>query len=339
MPFIADRVDPAELIGYVRETTILQPPTLESVLPVREVGDIEFELTNFDSPYVNIARYRGWDNPSPLGKRAGVAVVTGEIPPLGLAMTKNEKEVLRMAQLEQAAAGAGVQGIFDDGRNTGLACLSRMEIGRGDLLTDGIVTINENGGVVAADFGVPGAHLVTAATAWTDTTNATPVTNLLAWEAVYRGNNGGLNPDAWLISSTVLGNLQRNAEVKSLANEGGGAPGIVPADRIADVMRIAGVRAPLVVFDGQVPDTSGNPTPTLNVRHAIAVRRGMGEVLVGPHPVAQLAVMRGLIQASIAPGIFTWVEEFTGPVRVTTTSEAVALPVLRDPKALFRAVV
>jgi hypothetical protein len=339
MPYITDRIDPEELLGYVRGRTVLQPPTLETVLPKRDVDDIEYELANFESPFVNIARYRAWDTAPPLGKRPGIATIRGEILPLGLSMTKNEKEVVRLTQLERAVAGQGVQEVFDDAVNCGLACEARIEIGRGDLLTDGVVTLNENKVIVSADFGVPGAHLVSAAVAWTDFANAVPVDNLLAWEAIYRPANGGRNPDGWLISSAVLGNLQRNAQVKSLANEGGGVPGIVGSERIADVLRIAGVRAPLIVFDGQVPDAAGAATPTLNARHVVAVRAGMGEVLVGPHPLAKLTAMQGRIVPSLAPGLWTWVEEDTRPVRVITTTEAVALPVLRDPKALFRAIV
>lgn len=339
--FIADVIRPPDLIGYVRERAVLQPPTLETIMPKRTVDDLEFTLQNYESPFVNIARFRGWGTPPPMGKRAGIAQITGEIMPLGLSLTRNEKEVARLTQLlNNLPAGArGPREIYDDAVNCGLAAEVRIEIARADVLTDGVLTLNENGAIVTADFGVPGTHLVTAATAWTDTTNAVPVDNLLAWEAVYRADNGGRNPDAWLISSAVLGNLQRNAQVKSLANEGGGVPGIVPADRIADVMRISGVRAPLVVFDGQVPDTSGVATPTLNARHVVGVRDGVGEVLVGTHPMAQLAQLAGKIQPSIAPGLFTWVDEESRPVRVTTTTEAVALPVLRDPKALFRAVV
>lgn len=338
--FVTQNIDPERLQGYVRERTVLTGPTLETVLPKRAVPDIEFELQNLDSPFVNIARYRAWDTPPPVGKRAGFAVVRGEIPPLGFTMMKNEKEVLRLAKIEAATPGAGVQDIYNDGVQAGLAVEARIEIARADVLTDGVLTLNENGvGPMSADFGVPGTHLVTAGTAWTNVAASVPVDDLLAWEAVYRADNGGRNPDGWLVSSAVMGNLMRNTQVKSIANQGGGVPGIVAQDQVGQVLRVAGVQAPLVVFDGTVPDTAGAPTATLNNRHVIGVRAGLGEVLMGPTSQAQLATIGGQVRPSIAPGLFTVVEELSNPTRIHTTTHATALPVLRDPKALFRAVV
>lgn len=337
--YITDVITPEELTGYVRESQVLQGPTLESVLPPREVSDIEFELTNIDSPLIQVARYRAWDTAPPVGKRPGFAVIRGEIGPMGLSLTLNEKELARLTKLREKASDGSNQDIYDDALQTALACQVRYEQARADLLLDGKVTIDENGFKTEADFSVPGAHIVTAATLWSDTANATPIINLKAWEATYRSNNGGANPDGWLVSSDIVGELAVNAQVKSLANEGGGVPGIVPEGRIGTVLRVAGVKAPLVVFDGQIPDANGVVGPTLPVRKVIAFRRGMGETFFGTTPSAELLIARGLIKRREAPGIVSFAVEDILPARVTTTSEAVGLPVLRDPKALFVATV
>lgn len=338
--FITDIIDIPDLVGYVRERAVLQPPTLlGGIVPEVEVEDLEYELQNVDTTFVNVARYRSWDAPPPLGKRPGIATVRGEIAPLGLSLTLNEKELKRFSLLQQGLPGGTAADIYDDGVNCALACRARFETAIGDLLQDGVVTINENGAVVTADFGVPGAHLVTAATAWSNRTTATPVTNLLAWEAVYRTNNGGRNPDAWLVSSEVFSDLTFNTEIRNLSV--GVTNGVVPgvAGNVGAVLNAAGVRAPIVVFDGQVPNVAGVATPTLPVRSVIGFRAGFASLLFGTTPSADLLVGNGVLDRTEAAGIVAYVEQQIRPARVITTGEAVGLPVLRDPKALFRATV
>lgn len=340
--FITDAIDIPDLIGYVRESAVLTGQTLTSILPPREVPDIEFELQNLESPLLQVARYRSWDQAPPLGRRPGIAVIRGEIAPMGLSLALNEKELARFEQLRSAAQGMAGRDIYDDALQCAIACLMRYEQARADLLLDGKVTINENGFNTEADYGVPGTHIVTAGTAWTDTAGAVPVTNLLAYEAVYRADNGGQNPDAWLMSDEVIGNLQSNTQVKNLwGREAGGAlPGIVPVERLGEVLRISGVKAPIVPFNGQTPDaTTGAVGPTLPVRKIIAVRQGMGEVFFGTHPAANILARMGIIQRQDAAGIIAYADEEIRPARITTTAEAVGLPVLRDPKALFVATV
>lgn len=338
--FITDVIDIPEMIGYVRENAVLTGPTLGGILPPVNVPDIEYELQNIDSPSLQVARYRAWDTAPPLGKRAGFATIKGEIAPLGLTLTLNERELARVQNLRAGLPGGSIADIYDDALTTARAVQFRIEVARGDLLHDGIVTINENGMNVFADFGVPGTHLVTAGTAWSDTAASTPVTNLIAWEAIYRADNGGMNPDAWLISDTVAGQLALNTQIKTLAGGTSSVtPGIISFETVGQVLRAAGVAAPLVVFNGMVPDSSGAASRTLPVRDCIAVRAGMGNVFYGTSPSADLLVGEGILKRQDAPGIVTWAEQEIRPARVLTTAEGVALPVLRDPKALFRAIV
>lgn len=337
--FITDVIDIPELIGYVRESAVLQGPNLAGIIPPQQVDDIEYELLNIEGPNLQVARYRSWDAPPPVGKREGFATIKGEIQPLGLSMVLNEKELARLQNLRAGLPGSA-QSIYDDALTGAMAAQLRIEVGRGDMLHDGKVTINENGCNVEANFGVPGTHLVTAGTAWSNHAGATPVTNLKAWEAVYRADNGGRDPDGWLISSEALADLTMNTEVKTLASGTSGVvPGIIGPDQVAQVLRAAGVRAPLIPFDGQVPDGSGVATPTIPVRDVVAFRRGFAQVFYGTSPTADVMVGNGIIQRREAAGIIAWAEQEIRPAKVITTGEAVALPVLRDPNALFRAIV
>ncbi len=153
-------------------------------------------------------------------------------------------------------------------------------------------------------------------------------------------DNGGRRPAAWVISSAAMGNLTLNAQIRNLAPITGVVPGVVTVETVGQVLRAHGI-APLVVFDGQAPNPStGLMEALINARKAIAVPASpFANVLYGVHPMATNLMGRNVLRQSELPGIVTWVEEETRPARIITTSEAVALPVLRDPKALFVATV
>lgn len=334
MPLITDVIDVPEFIGYVRENATLEGPTLASILPPRDVDDLQYELQNMEAVDYEVASYRAWDTPPPLGKRPDFSTIRGEIAPLGKSFTLNERELARFTALQRGLAGGSADDVYDDGVNAARSCQIRVEQGRADLLTDGVVTINENGFKLTASFAVPGTHIVTAAVPWSDRTNAVPITNFLAWQATYRPNNGGRNPDAWVVSSEVMGDLGLNAQLRNESPVTGVIPRVIDNATIGQVLRARGV-APIFVFDGVI-----NGVPTLGTRKVIAVRDGMGDVFYGVPPAAQILAAAGVrLERQEEPGIIAYVESEIRPARVITTAEAVALPVLRDPKALFVATV
>lgn len=339
---ITDVIDIPELIGYTREATNADiDGLLARLLPTLDVADLEYELQNIEVPAYEVARFRAWDTSPPLGRRAGFVTIKGEIIPLGLQMKLNEKEIIRFNYLRAGLPGGTLQDVYDDALQTARACAWRIQRARADLLNDGVVSITENGLVgITADFGVPAAHIVTAATLWSVTATATPIANLKAWQSVYRGNNAGRNPAAWIASSDVIADLGLTAEIRNLAPITGIVPGIITADTVGQVIRAHGI-APIVAFDGEAPNpTTGIMERLLSARKVIGVPAGnLGNVLSGIHPMSTNLMGRNILRQDQLPGIVTWVEEETSPASITTISEAVALPVLRDPKALFVATV
>lgn len=339
---ITDVIDIPELIGYTREATAAEMDgLLARLLPTREIDDFEYALRNVEVPGYEVARYRAWDTPPPLGTRAGFVEIKGEIIPIAWSRKLNEKEIIRFNKLRANLPDGSLTDVYDDALATARAVAWRIQRARADVLNDGKVTINENGLVgLEADFGVPAAHIVTAATLWSDTTNSVPVTNLKAWQATYRGNNAGRNPAAWLVSSDVLAELGLNAQIRTLAPITGVVPGVITNDTVGQVLRAHGI-APLVVFDGEGPNpTTGAMERLLSARKVIGVpAANLGNTLFGVHPMATNLMGRGILRQDQLPGIITWVEEETSPASIQTISESVAFPILRDPKALFVATV
>lgn len=339
--YITDVLDIPELIGYVREQRF-EGLTLDGLLPNVEVDDLEFSLTNIESSNVQVARYRAWDTAPPLGKRPGFATIRGEIPPLGLSMRLNEKDLKRLQQLRAGTPGAGdlVDVIWNDALNMTRAVQTRIEQARGDLLTDGKVTINENGLTVEANFNVPGTNIVTAATPWSTTASAVPLTDLTAWTTTYRAANGGSTPDFFLTSSEVLGNLGLNAQIRTLTPITGVVPGIITRETVMQVFQAHGFPQPILVYDTELPNFSDVLTRVIGARKFIMGRVGvLGSTFYGTTADALVMAGNGTIEMRDAPGIIAFAEQQTRPAAAYTTGAGIALPVLRDPKALFVATV
>lgn len=351
--YITDVATPAELTGYVRDLVTGDLP-FAGIFPPLETDDIEYELTSTDLTGAGeVARYRAWDTPAPIGKRPGLTVIQGEIPPLAWGYRLNEKE---LNQFERIRAGIAdrtdnrvVDVIYNDAERAANAVQNRVTLAHGAVLTSGAVRLTELGNVVAgnelvATFPVPAAHLnvVPAGALWSATATAVPVTDLKAWEATYRSNNAGRNPDAWGVSSEVMADLALNAQIRDLAGGTSGVtPGIISEQTVGQVLRAAGVNAPLVVTnDVERPTlTSGTPARVINNRKVIGMRAGMGSTLYGMAPAAATLAGRGDLVFQTAPGIIAYQVGGIDPSWIKTTAEGVVLPVLRDPNALFVATV
>lgn len=348
--YITDVIDPAELTGYVRELIDGDLP-FAALFPTVQTDDIEYELTSADMVAAGeVARYRAWDTPAKIGRRPGVTVIKGEIPPLAHGYRLNEKELARFDRLRQGirerADVAVERVIFDDAARAASAVQNRLTLAHGSILATGTVELTELGDVVAgneliAEFAVPAGQLnvAPAGAAWSDHATSVPVTDLKTWEATYRANNGGRNPDAWGVSSEVMADLALNAQIRSLAGGTSGVtPGIINDQQVNQVIRAAGVNAPiLVMFDVERPTlTSGTPARVVDDRAVVGVRAGMGATIYTNPPATGGLQRAGAQQmANVEPGVIAYQVGSIDPAWVKTTAEGLAIPVLRDPNALF----
>lgn len=341
-------LDIPRLVGQVREAAVLQPPTLEQFLPNLEVDDIVTELQQMAAPIYNVASYRAWDTAPPFGRRQGFSAVEVEIAPLGLSLDITERGITRLRYqgmqdyrqgIRTAGAVRAFESLWDDALQCALATQIRVERARAELLVTGKITLNENGlKSLIYDPGVPGPHFITPATPWSTVASAVPVTDLKSAEALFRTDNSGRNPDLWLISEAVGNELALNAQVKTLAGGTSGVtPGLVSLDTVGQVLSVAGVRAPLVVFEGMTANpNTGAVERLISDRKVLGLRLGaLGNTLFGTSASALMLVGEGRLARQDAPGIVAWVESEIRPAKIVTTAEGVALPVLRDSNAVM----
>src|SRR5436305_223750 len=142
-----DYLLPAQLTGYVREVPTPAVYTLNNWLPDRFVPDIEaaFDVMTRTN---RAATFRSWDAETPTGKRDVFERRRIGLPPIGQKTVIGEHERLL---LERARSGGDnrsrlIEAIYNEADTNVRAVRARMELARGDVLTDGKFTLTgENG--------------------------------------------------------------------------------------------------------------------------------------------------------------------------------------------------
>jgi len=251
MLITTDYVQPAELTGYAREALAdleTNQFTLSQHLPSIPVDDLQYRFNRGGAGLTEVATFRAYDAEASIGKRPGLSRVSGDLPPVSRKIRLGEYERLRQRRLDAAIADA----VYNDTDLMVAAVGARIELARGSALSLGAVTIEEDGVIATVDFNRRASHSNQApAVLWSSAANATPIADLIAWSNRYAIANGGRRPGAILTSQTVLSNILRSAEVRSLAASNGQSPSIV-SPLVLNTILTAYNLPPIIVNDAQV---------------------------------------------------------------------------------------
>ena len=331
-----DFIDPVELTGYVREAQANLPINqfqLAQWLPNRPIDDLDYRFVSGGEGLTEAATFRAYDAESPIGSRPGVTRVSGELPPVSRKIRLGEYDRLR----QRGANGDAVrEQILTDAERMTRAVSARMELARGDALVNGSVTINENGVVATVTFGRSGSHSVTPVTPWSTVASATPLLDMITWRDVYRDTNGE-DPGASLMSTTVLGYLLRNAEIRTLAASTSGTPAIVSQAALTAVMGAHGL-PPIYVYDARVK-VAGVSTRIIAADKFLFLPAPTGED--NPDGTDLGATLWGTTAESLdprygldegeRPGIVAGAYNTEDPIAVWTKAAGIGLPILANP--------
>lgn len=349
-----DLVDPVELTDYVRafnDETLKARFVLEQILPNRLVPDLEYRIRTGTLTDVDVAEYRAWDTQPTMTGRPGISRKRGELPPVSRQIPLLEEESLRLRAVESGSSDPLIDAIYDDSERMIRAVQGRIELARGDVLVDGIVTLAENGLSLTVDFGMPAAHKVTAAISWTVANAATakPITDLLAWLETYVTATGSF-PRGLLMSRNRLAGLTLNSEVRAFAASGGTTPNRVNLATIQDIFSDQGIPP----FINLGTDLSGQPFYDVSVRVNGVLTRVIpdnvvifvpdaseptGNTFYGVTAEAVRLIERSLITATDAPGVVALALQNDNPVQTFTLATAIALPTIANPDLMFTATV
>lgn len=332
---VFDLVDPAELIQYVRDydNEVLREEAnfvLGQWLPDLLTEDLEFRIRKSTLQDVDAAEYRAWDTPAPMTDRPGVFRIAGSLAPVSRQIPMGEEEYLRQRSLDRGNNDPIVDQIFEDAERMIRAVQVRVELARGDIIDDGIVTISENGLSLTADFGRHTDMSQTAATVWTDV-NALILSELLEWQELYSEHNG-VDPGTLLVPRARLGNFALNTEMLEYMSSGGTTPQRLNRDSINTVFAAEGL-PPIMVYDGQfrVKKVRTRVLPANKCYFLPPQGEPFGNTMYGVTAEALKLRAKGLIEREAAPGLVAVVTETDHPVQTYTVGTGIALPATPNP--------
>jgi hypothetical protein len=250
-----------------------------------------------------------------------------------------ERLLIQFARTSGTNKAALANAIYNDAENLTNSVYNRLELAWGDVLTDGKLTIDENGYKGEADFGVPTGNIVSAAKSWTDPT-APILDDLLAWQQAYIDSGVGA-PGAIRAKLKTIRLMQRNEQIVRLAR---GPASTSTATRItAQELRdlLASEDLPPLV---ELPDTSldvdGVATKVMADAKVLFTPADLGDLgftALGVSVTALELVNSKKAEMTFqgAAGLVGIVEKVGPPYRQFTYVDATAMPILSQPKRLF----
>jgi hypothetical protein len=259
---IDEYLEPAVLTGFVRTLPAPLNLALNGVLPDKTIGDIEAAMDQVTRTN-RAAKFRAWDSETPVSQRDRFQRNKVKLPPLGVKLPIGEYErlVLERARTGGDNRAAYVGEIYNDAAQLTREVYNRMELARGDVLTDGKFTLTgEMGLKLEADFGLDSSHNVAAATLWTNHASADPITDLKNWTDLYR-DDAGEDAGRILTSKTVLNNLLQCDAIKALFYRGdmiSGSPNLITPAQLNQVLVAYGYPA-IETYDAKI-DVDGVST-------------------------------------------------------------------------------
>lgn len=336
-------VRPDDLTTFVRNVPTQQQYVLGQLLPNVTISDIEIEIRDATVTQ-RTAKFRAWDAPPAPGARDSFTSTRVKLPAVSQMLGQGELDRIRQRQSSVRGGGgtddAVIQAIYDDAENNTRSIQNRIELARGDLLSDGIVTISELGGVTA-NFAVPGGHIVTAATLWSNTGSATPIADLRAWSNTYRNTNG-FRPGGMVMSETVLYNLLDNTGIRQLFAANGTTPSILDQASVDALLRRYNLPPITLIYDAQVnvDGVATNILPNNKVWFIPPAGVPLGRTVWGLTTTGQALADAGMQVTGGPQGIVSVLDQDARPpYRQAVYVDATSMPVLDNPRALFIATV
>ena len=332
-----------DTITFVQQTPLPSTNKLTQMFPTRPYLTDEVDFATITQTN-RAAKFRNWDGSYWVAPRDTGSEKRVRMLPLGgqLAVGEYERRQMEYARYGGTIQSILVNAIYDDLTKLTRYTQNRMELAWGDVLSDGVLTINENGVQQQLDYAIPANQLVTASTLWSDTANSDPLTDLIAWFDVYVALNGS-GPGQFLASLTTVRQLQVNTKLINAIKGAQTLTTHVTLDEISGLF--AGYGLPPISMDSvynsffDVDGVSTRPIAANKFMFLPDDLSTLGFTAWGT-PTTVMELNANNVQVETTSGIIgILVREEQPPFQKRTFVDAVALPVLADPRKILVATV
>lgn len=333
-----------DTIVYTQGIPLPSANTLTQMFPRREydLDEIDFAVIGQTN---RAAKFRNWDGSYWISPRDTGLEKRVRMLPLGGQLSVGEYE---RREQEYKRLGGTIQQILVDAIYNDLDKLTsyvhnRIELAWANVLTDGILTINENGVDQSVNFGIPSQQLVTPAGAlWSDTVNSDPLTDLIAWHDIYVKQNGR-PPGRYLMSLSTARQLQQNTKLINAVFGAVWQRTHITLAEISGVLTQYGL-PPMSMDDvyWNFFDVDGVSTEAMPENYFLFLPDNMGDLgfTAWGTPTTVMELNANNVQVETSTGVIgILVREDQPPFRKRTFVDAVALPVIADPRKMLVATV
>lgn len=335
-------VTPDAQTTFVREVPVTDGFILDQLLPNRYLEDIEVDFEELTRTN-RVARFRSFDGRLHVSERDSGSTKKVKLPPVSTSLNMGELERLQIqfAKTGGTRVSALVTAIYNDSENLTREVLNRMELARGDALTDFKFTMMGGAGEpvgLEADYGAPTGHLVAPGTLWSNVAAATVLTDLVAWIDAWIADNGGSRPGAIWTSNRVSRLMQRNTEIINAVHGAAAGRTRVTLAELNALLESEGI-PPIRTYDGKV-DVDGVTTPIIPDDRLLIAPSNPGDLGYTAWGISATALeLVNSNQADLsfeeAPGIVGVVIKEGPPFREFTFVDAVGMPVISNPRGLI----
>lgn len=317
-----------------------------AAFPRRDFASDEIDLAQITKTN-RAAKFRNWDGSYWIASRDSGQEKRIRMLPLGgqLAVGEWERRQIEMARYGGTIQSVLADAIYDDLTNLTRYVQNRIELAWGDVLTDGVLAINENGVQQELDFGIAADQKVTAATLWSNKATAKPLDDLLAWTQKYSSVNGTPQGRFWT-STQVVQSLMQNVQLINAIK--GAQTGVtwVSINEINAFLGGFGIPGFEVPTNGQPGgsiynssfDVDGVTTaafPSDRLLFLPSDLSTLGFTAWGT-PTTVMELNANNVQVQSAAGVIgILVREEQPPFQKRTFVDAVAIPVLADPRKIL----
>lgn len=333
-------VAPDDLTTFVREVPTDSSLRLSQLFPTRFVDDNTVDFAEIIRTN-RTARFRSFDGRIHVSERDTGSEKRVKLLPLSSSLSMGEYERLQLQFARTAGTNqqALANAIYNDAENLTREVQARLEQAWGDVLTDGKLTINENGFQGEADFGVPGSQIVAPAGAlWSNMATAVPITDLQAWTDAYVAANG-IKPATFQTSLAVMRLLLSNTQVINAVHGAAAGRTFVSLPELTSLLESLQLPTPREPYDSQV-DIDGVQTRVIADDRVVFLPENVAALGYTAYGLTATALElvnsnQSDLSFSNAPGIVGVVEKSGPPYKQFTYVDAVAMPILANARLLM----
>ncbi|TDO18139.1 major capsid protein E [Mycobacterium sp. BK086] len=340
-----------DVLSFVQEQPIPSNNMLTQLFPREDQDTDSIDLSTLTVTNRTL-QFRNWDGSFAPVARDTAKVGRVKLIPMGGFREEGEWERRQIEHL--ATAGTNIArlqtAIYNDLEQLTAYAYNRLELAWGDVLTDGVLTLNENGVVQTLDFGVPSGNITTPSGAlWSNHSSSVPLTDMLAWRDAWVAINGTL-PGRILTSMEVASDLMQNTQ---LINAIKGAQTGATYVSLPEINAfIAGFGLPPIempnpgmtggsIYNSNF-DVDGTSTRVLAANKFLFLPADPGEVgfTAWGVPTTVYELNAKNVQVNMAQGIVGMlIREDNPPFTKHAYVDAVVMPVIKDGRKLFVATV